>query len=39
MKNNSLITVVALSSDVKDIVKSGENVKVGWNKEDVKMIT
>ncbi len=39
LKNNSLITVVALSSDVKDIVKSGENVKVGWNKEDVKMIT
>jgi len=38
LKNGSLITVVALSSDVKDIVKVGEKVKVGWDKEDVKMI-
>jgi len=39
LENNSLITVVALSSDVKDIVKPGEKVKVGWDKEDVRVIT
>jgi spermidine/putrescine ABC transporter ATP-binding subunit len=39
LENNSLITVVALSSDVKDIIKSGEKVKVGWDKEDVRVIT
>jgi spermidine/putrescine transport system ATP-binding protein len=39
LENDSLITVVALSSGVKDIFKSGEKVKVGWNKEDARMIT
>ncbi len=39
LKNGSLITVVALSSDVTNIVKPKEKVKVGWNKEDVKVIT
>jgi len=38
LKNDSLITVVVLSSGVKDIFRSGEKVKVGWNKEDAKLI-
>jgi len=38
LENDSLITVVALSSGVKDIFRSGEKVKVGWNKRDAKLI-
>jgi len=38
LENDSLITVVALSSGVKDIFRSGEKVKIGWNKRDAKLI-
>jgi spermidine/putrescine transport system ATP-binding protein len=38
LENDSLITVVALSSGVKGIFKSGEKVKVGWNKRDANMM-
>jgi len=38
LENDSLITVVALSSGVKDIFRSGEKVKIGWNKMDAKLI-
>jgi ABC-type Fe3+/spermidine/putrescine transport system ATPase subunit len=38
LKNESLITVVALSSGVKDIFRFGEKVKVGWNREDAKIV-
>jgi spermidine/putrescine ABC transporter ATP-binding subunit len=38
LKNESLITVVALSSGVKSIFKSEEKVKVGWNREDAKIV-
>ena len=34
LQNDSLITVVALSSGVKDIFRPGEKVVVGWNKDD-----
>jgi spermidine/putrescine transport system ATP-binding protein len=38
LENGSLIMVVALSSGVKGIFRSGEKVKVGWNKRDAKLI-
>ncbi len=38
LENGSLITVVALSSGVKDIFRFGEKVEVGWNKEDARLI-
>jgi spermidine/putrescine ABC transporter ATP-binding subunit len=38
LENESLITVVALSSGVKDIFRFGEKVKVGWNREDAKIV-
>ena len=39
LENGSLITVVALGSGVKGIFRSGEKVKVGWNKRDANMMT
>lgn len=39
LENDSLITVVAPSTGVKGIFRSGEKVKVGWTKEDAKLIT
>jgi spermidine/putrescine ABC transporter ATP-binding subunit len=39
LKNNSLITVVVLSSGVNNIIAPEEKVKVGWNKEDARVIT
>jgi spermidine/putrescine transport system ATP-binding protein len=38
LENDSLITVVVLSIGMKDIFRYGEKVKVGWNKEDAKLI-
>jgi len=38
LQNDSLITVVVPSSGEKDILGSGEKVKVGWNREDAKLI-
>jgi len=38
LENDSLITVVELSSGAKDIFRFGEKVKVGWNKKDAKLI-
>jgi spermidine/putrescine transport system ATP-binding protein len=40
LENDSLITVVALSSGVKGarIFRLGEKVKVGWNKRDANMM-
>jgi len=38
LKNESLITVVALSSGMKSIFESEEKVKVGWNRQDAKIV-
>lgn len=38
LKNDSLITVVALSSGVNEIFRSGEKVKIGWDKRDANII-
>ena len=38
LENGSLITIVALGSGVKGIFKSGEKVKVGWNRADAKIV-
>ncbi len=39
LRNGFVIGIVALSIGVKDVFKRGDKVEVGWNKEDVNIIT